>query len=204
MDRQAHWNKVWTKNQESEVSWFQQKPSLSLDLVERYAVDKTACILDVGGGSSRLVDSLLATGFDHLGVLDIAAPALELARGRLGERAPSVEWIVGDVTTYEPSHPWDIWHDRAVFHFLVDADDRNSYVQAVRRSLVPSGVLVLATFGPQGPTKCSGLEVQRHSPDTLAEVFGSDFALQEKHLEVHHTPGGSEQQFVYCVFRRVK
>ncbi len=176
---------------------------MSLDLVERYAVDKTARIFDVGGGSSRLVDFLLATGYEHLGVLDIAAPALELARARLGERAPSVEGIVGDVTTYEPSHPWDVWHDRAVFHFLVDADDRNSYVQAVRRSLAPSGVAVLATFGPQGPKKCSGLEVQRHSPETLAEVFGSDFALQEKHLEVHHTPGSSEQQFVYCVFRHI-
>jgi len=202
MNRQSHWNGVWAKIRESEVSWYQERPSLSLDLVQRYAVDKNTRILDVGGGSSRLVDALLVQGFGHVGVLDIAAPALEVAQARLGERASAVEWIVGEVTAYEPSCHWDVWHDRAVFHFLVDASDRQLYVQAVQRSLSGSGVVVIATFGPDGPKKCSGLDVERHSPDTLREVFGSGFSLLESHVEMHRTPGGADQQFVYCVFRR--
>jgi RimJ/RimL family protein N-acetyltransferase/2-polyprenyl-3-methyl-5-hydroxy-6-metoxy-1,4-benzoquinol methylase len=202
MSRQSHWNKVWTENRESEVSWFQEKPSLSLDLVQRHAADKNARILDVGGGSSRLVDALLASGFGNVGVLDIAAQALEVARDRLGDLASSVEWIVADVTAYKPSHPWDIWHDRAVFHFLVDMGDRQSYVQAMRRFLSPSGVVVIATLGPDGPKKCSGLDVQLYTPKMLSEVFGSGFVLLESYVEMHRTPSGADQQFVYCVFRR--
>jgi SAM-dependent methyltransferase len=202
MDRQSHWNAVWGKVRESEVSWFQEKPSLSLDLVQRYAVDKNVGILDVGGGSSRLVDALLTDGFRRIGVLDIAAPALEVAQDRLGERASAVEWIVGDVTAYEPSHRWDVWHDRAAFHFLVDAGDQRSYVQSVQRALSPSGVVVVATFGPDGPQKCSGLDVRRQSTETIGSVFGAGFSLLESHIEMHRTPGGADQQFLYCVLRR--
>lgn len=202
MNGESHWNKIWMKYRENEVSWFQESPSLSLDLVQRHAVDKSARILDVGGGSSRLVDALLADGFGHVGVLDIAAPAMDVARARLGARAESVEWIVRNVTAYEPSHPWDVWHDRAVFHFLVDAGDEESYVQAVRRSLSPSGVVVIATFGPDGPKKCSGLDVKRYSAETLGDTFGSEFVLLENHVEIHRTPDGTDQQFIYCVFRR--
>jgi trans-aconitate methyltransferase len=175
---------------------------MSLDLVERHAADKDTQILDVGGGSSRLVDGLLTDGFGNVGVLDIAAPALVLARGRLGNLASSVEWIVADVTKYEPPHPWDVWHDRAVFHFLTDAGDRQSYVQSMRSSLSSSGVVVIAAFGPEGPKKCSGLDVRRYSPETLSEAFGSEFVLLENHVEMHRTPSGADQQFVYCVFRR--
>lgn len=202
VNREFHWNNVWTKSEETEVSWFQERPSLSLDLVARYASDKDARILDVGGGSSRLVDALLADGFGHIGVLDVAEPGLEVARDRLGSRALSVEWIVSDVTAYESLQPWDVWHDRAVFHFLVGAADQQLYVQALKRSLAPSGVVVIGTFGPEGPTRCSGLDVKRHSPETLGEAFGSEFVLVESHIEIHHTPDGTDQQFVYCVFRR--
>jgi len=202
MDRQSHWNAVWGKIRENEVSWFQETPSLSLELVQRYAVDKSARILDVGGGSSRLVDGLLAQGFGNVGVMDIAAQALEVAQARLGERASAVEWTVGDATAFEPSQLWDVWHDRAAFHFLMDAGDQQSYVKSIRRALSPSGVVVVATFGPDGPQKCSGLDVKRHSTETIGSVFGSEFSLLESHIEMHRTPGGADQQFLYCVFRR--
>ncbi|UCG52715.1 MAG: class I SAM-dependent methyltransferase [Candidatus Latescibacterota bacterium] len=202
LDRQTHWSKVWAKYRENEVSWFQETPSLSLELIQRHTVDKNVRILDVGGGSSRLVDNLLTSGFVNVGVLDIAAPALEAARTRLGDRASSVEWVVGDVTAYEPLRPWDVWHDRAVFHFLVNAGEQQSYVHSLRRSITPAGVVVIATFGPEGPKRCSGLDVKRRSPDTLGEVFGSDFVLLESHYEIHRTPDGKDQQYVYCVFRR--
>jgi len=203
VDRESHWNKVWAKYRETEVSWFQETPSLSIDLVKRYAADRGARILDIGGGSSRLVDVLLADGFRHVGVLDVAEPALKVARDRLGSRASSVEWILSDVTAYEASQPWDVWHDRAVFHFLVDAGDQESYVRAMKRSLAESGVVVIATFGPEGPEKCSGLDVKRHSPKTLGEAFGSEFVLLDSHIEIHSTLGAKDQQFVFCVFRRV-
>ena len=204
MSGESHWNKIWTKYRETEVSWFQEKPLLSLDLIKRHTVDRNVRVLDVGGGSSRLVDYLLTSGFGHIGVLDIAVPALNVAEVRLGDRASSVEWIVSDVTAYEPSQPWDVWHDRAVFHFLVDAGDRQSYVQSLRRSLCPNGIVVIGAFGPEGPKKCSGLDVKRHSPESLCKAFGSEFVLVESQLEIHQTPDGTNQQFVYCVFQLEK
>jgi len=202
LSRESHWNEVWSKNREGKESWFQERPSLSLDLIQRHTANRSARILDVGGGSSLLAETLLADGFEHIGVLDIAASALERARNRMGNRDPSVEWIAGDVTAYEPSLPWDLWHDRAVFHFLVDADDQESYMRSVRRSLSPTGIVVISTFGPDGPEKCSGLNVKCHSPESLGEAFGSGFALLESHIEMHRTPNNTDQQFVYCVFRR--
>jgi 2-polyprenyl-3-methyl-5-hydroxy-6-metoxy-1,4-benzoquinol methylase len=204
MSGKSHWNKIWTKYGENEVSWHQKRPSLSLDLIHRHVVDKNVRILDVGGGNSRLVDYLLTSRFTHVGVLDIAAPALELAGIRLGDQASSVEWIVGDVAAFEPSHPWDVWHDRAVFHFLVDVEEQQSYMRSVKRSLGLNGIVVIGTFGPEGPTKCSGLDVKRHSPETLCKAFGSEFMLVESQYEIHQTPDGSDQQFVYCVFYRGK
>lgn len=202
MDRQSHWNKIWIKYRETEVSWFQESPKLSFEYIERYAIDNDARILDVGGGSSRLVDSLLTNGYENLGVLDVAEPALERARVRLGSRSSSVEWIVADVTAYETSSKWDVWHDRAVFHFLIDDEERRAYVRSVRIALTSDGIVVIATFGPDGPEKCSGLDVKRHSPETLCQSFGPEFVLLESDVEIHHTPDGTKQQFVYCVFRR--
>jgi SAM-dependent methyltransferase len=201
MDRQSHWKKVWTKYNETEVSWFQNQPALSIDLVLRHVESVGSRILDVGGGSSRLVDSLLGRGFRNVGVMDVAAPALEIARARLGDRAESVEWIVADALDYAPTRRWDVWHDRAVFHFLLEPAERASYVQAMLRSLNAFGCVVIATFGPDGPDRCSGLDVKRHSPESLAEVFGPGFELVEDHVEMHRTPGNKDQQFVYCVFR---
>jgi 2-polyprenyl-3-methyl-5-hydroxy-6-metoxy-1,4-benzoquinol methylase len=202
MNRKSHWIKIWSKYRENEVSWFQENPSLSLDLILRHAENREAHVLDAGGGSSRLVDALVMSGFKSVGVLDIAEPALNMAQARLGDIASSVEWVVSDVTAYRSSRLWDIWHDRAVFHFLVEATDRQSYVEAVLRSLSPHGKLVISTFGPEGKKKCSGLDVERYSSETLLEIFKPEFALLESHLEIHHTPGDEEQQFIYCVFCR--
>jgi SAM-dependent methyltransferase len=201
MDRREHWEQVWTSKAETETSWHQPEPRLSLDLIARYG-GRGGGVLDVGGGSSRVVDGLLAMGASRVGVLDVSAAALEGARRRLGPRAEGVEWIVADVAHYEPEHVWDIWHDRAVFHFLTDPEDRQGYVRAARQALAPGGHVVVATFAPHGPTRCSGLEVVRYAAPALTEAFGEGFDLVDSAEEVHHTPWGTEQPFVYAVLRR--
>jgi len=171
-------------------------------LIQRHAPSRDAPIIDVGGGGSRLVDGLLARGFRNISVLDIANPALEVAKKRLGIRAEPVEWIVSDVLQYKPSGPWHIWHDRAVFHFLIAASDRASYLQTLKDALDPGGCVVIATFGPEGPDRCSGLDVTRYGPEMLADEFGRQFDLIESREEGHKTPKGAIQQFVYAVLRR--
>jgi 2-polyprenyl-3-methyl-5-hydroxy-6-metoxy-1,4-benzoquinol methylase len=202
MDRKSHWKKVWTNNPETEVSWFQEKPAMSLELIRQYAGAHQDRILDVGGGSSRLVDGLLEEDFRRVGVMDIAEPALKTAQVRLGDRAKLVKWIEADVLHYTPDHVWDVWHDRAVFHFLTEPSDRALYVQTIAKTLSLSGLMVISTFGPEGPTRCSGLDVMRHSPDSLSSAFGADFELAESRVEMHRTPDNKEQQFVYSVFKR--
>jgi SAM-dependent methyltransferase len=201
MDRKAHWEHVWTTKDETAVSWYQPEPARSLALIARYG-GEGARVLDVGGGSSRVVDALLASGARQVGVLDVAEAALAVSRRRLGERAGEVEWIVADVMAYEPAHRWDVWHDRAVFHFLREPEEQRAYVRAATRALEPGGHAVIATFGPDGPTRCSGLDVVRHSAETLAEAFGAGFAVVEAQGEAHRTPGGSVQAFVYAVLRK--
>jgi len=149
-----------------------------------------------------LVDELLAHGGFHIGVLDLAAPALERSQARLGPAAPEVEWIVADVTRYRAPIPWDVWHDRAVFHFLVEEDDREGYREALRSSVRPGGSAVVATFGPSGPERCSGLPVVRYDPIALAEALGPDLVLRDHEYDEHLTPSGAIQQFLYCVFTR--
>jgi SAM-dependent methyltransferase len=156
-------------------------------------------VIDVGGGASTLVDDLLDAGYRDLTVLDLSAAALRAARGRLGERADLVDWIEGDVTEVElPEARFDVWHDRAVFHFLTEEDQRARYVEAARRSVRPGGHVIVAAFGPGGPARCSGLPVVRYSPDRLHDEFGSPFALVEHASETHRTPWGSAQEFIYC------
>jgi SAM-dependent methyltransferase len=201
MDRKAHWERVWTTKAETAVSWYQPEPRRSLALIERYG-GAGARVLDVGGGSARLVDALLARGARQVGVLDVAEPALELSKQRLGERAGNVEWIVADVTRYAPGHRWDVWHDRAVFHFLREPGEQRAYVRVAAAALAPGGHAVIAGFGPEGPTRCSGLDVVRHGAEDLARLFGEGFELVGAEEEMHRTPGGSAQQFVYVVLRR--
>jgi SAM-dependent methyltransferase len=199
MQSRAHWEKVYTTKRPHEVSWYRPHLDVSLDLVTHAAPDHDAAIIDVGGGEATLVDDLLASGYRNVHVLDIAQAALDVAKARLGERAKHVTWLHGDLTTYgfEPAQ-FDVWHDRAVFHFLTDAPARAAYVRQVATALKPGGHAIVATFGPEGPAKCSGLDVARYDPAQLHGQFGASFRLLEHRTELHHTPAGAVQQFVYC------
>lgn len=202
MNLKAHWETVYRTKRPDEVSWYQRNARTSRELIERVATDRAARILDVGGGASTLVDALLSSGYSDLTVLDVSSTALEAARRRLGDRAAGVTWLEADVLTHAfPSAAFDVWHDRAVFHFLTAARDRERYVEQVRRAMRPGGYVLVATFAESGPTKCSGLPVARYTPDALHAVFGSGFRLLESTREDHVTPSGAIQPFVYCVCR---
>lgn len=199
MTKREHWEKVYQTKRETDVSWYQPHLARSLDLILRTGVGPEAHILDAGGGASTLVDDLLARGFRYVTVVDIAQASLDAAKKRLGERARDVEWRVGDITTLDlPSESIDVWHDRAVFHFLTNEADRKAYIERVCCALKPGGHVVLATFGPEGPEKCSGLPVVRYSPDALHAEFGDAFRMIDHFDERHKTPWGTEQEFVYC------
>jgi SAM-dependent methyltransferase len=200
--RKTHWEGIYETKAPDEVSWYQGDPAISLRLVHTVTEgDVTRRVLDVGGGASLLTDRLLDLGYDSLGVLDVASSALRRVRDRLGARAGAVEWFELDVTSFASPHPWDVWHDRAVFHFLADPEDRRLYVQTLVRALDRKGHAIIATFGPDGPPKCSGLEVVRYSPEALSEELGGRFRLLESIEERHTTPSGAIQVFVYGVFR---
>lgn len=203
-DRKAHWEHVYSTKAVDAVSWFQEHAVRSLDLIRATGVAPDAAIIDVGGGASRLVDDLLAAGYRNLTVLDLSAAALAAAQQRLGSVAKKVQWIEADVTRAAlPAHHFDVWHDRAVFHFLTAPEDRAAYVRAVRDSLRPDGHVIIATFAEDGPTKCSGLPVMRYSPQALLAEFGPTFDLLRHDKEAHRTPSGAIQQFNYCHLRLV-
>jgi SAM-dependent methyltransferase len=202
MERSGHWNHLYKSKHPDEVSWYRPHLDLSLSLLRSAGLSPGAAIIDVGGGTSTFVDDVLDLGFRDVTVLDLSAAAIETSRARLGERASQVHWIVGDVTLLDlESGRYDFWHDRAVFHFLVDPGARHRYVEQVRRALKPRGHIVVATFGPEGPTRCSGLEVCRYDADTLHSEFGGDFMKLSSARERHVTPWGNEQEFVYCYCR---
>jgi len=195
----SHWDQVYTTRSAQEVSWYQPHAEQSLALIRRIAAGKPSRVIDVGGGASTLADDLLELGNIEVSVLDLSAAALEVAEGRLGDQAGKVRWIVGDVTQADlPEQAFDIWHDRAVFHFLTEPGQRAAYVAQVRKAVRPGGHVIVAAFGPDGPTRCSGLPVVRYSPGALHDQFGNAFELVESLGEAHHTPGGVIQQFVYC------
>lgn len=196
-----HWNSVYSAKAPDAVSWYAPHLDTSLQLIKRVA-PKWPAIIDVGGGESTLVDDLLAEGYRYLTVLDISAEAIEVAKKRFGVLSSYVNWRVADITKADlPPNCYDVWHDRAVFHFLTNEDDRRAYVERVANSMKPGGHVIVATFGPQGPTQCSGLNVVRYDADTLHAEFGKAFRLMNSHTEVHRTPGGTEQQFLYCLCR---
>lgn len=199
VDRRQHWETVYGNKAADQVSWFQQHAASSLRLIEGCA-DKNAHIIDVGGGASVLVDNLLDAGYRNLTVLDLAESALATSRARLGARAQSVQWIAADITQLVelPAACYDVWHDRAVFHFLTDPADRARYVAQVLKSVKPGGYVIIAAFGPGGPLQCSGLDVVRYVPGSLHAEFGAPFRLLGHQTEIHHTPTGREQEFVYC------
>lgn len=203
MDSKRHWEQVYSSKPSDAVSWFQEHAEQSLRLIHNTNLGKGAAIIDVGGGASTLVDDLAAEGYTDLTVLDLSAAALAVARERLGKRAQAVHWLEGDVTQVEfPVHRFDIWHDRAVFHFLTEPAERHAYVEQVMRAVRPGGHVIVATFAEDGPDKCSGLPVMRYQPDSLHAEFGEAFLLVEHEKEAHHTPFGSVQQFVYCYCRK--
>ena len=202
MPTREHWDSVYEQKGPSQVSWFRPHLEHSLRFIEAAGLGHDAAIIDVGGGASTLVDDLLVRGYRNVTVLDVSAKAMESAQSRLADRAGDVHWLVADITQAElPVEAYDFWHDRAVFHFLRDGEDRRRYVAAVQRSLRPGGHILVATFGPQGPTRCSGLEVMRYGPEELHAEFGGAFQKVGSLTEMHSTPWGAEQQFVYCYCR---
>jgi 2-polyprenyl-3-methyl-5-hydroxy-6-metoxy-1,4-benzoquinol methylase len=199
MDAQQHWDRVYSTKTPQQTSWFRSHLDTSLSLIERTTPDRAAAIIDVGGGESTLVDDLLARGYQSVTVLDISSAALQRAKTRLGIAARQVDWIAADVTAASlPPQAYDVWHDRAVFHFLTSPEQRLAYVRQVLHSVKSGGAVIVAAFGPEGPTKCSGLDVVRYDADTLHSEFGERFRLVEQTEELHRTPSGTMQQFLYC------
>ena len=200
--RQAHWENVYTKKGENEVSWFQENPAPSLELIEQVGATHSTAIIDVGGGASRLVDNLIEMGFGDVTVLDLSGTALDAAKARLGDRSARVHWIVADATIWEPVKTYDIWHDRAAFHFLTEESDRSAYVTRLQRGLRIGGHAIIATFAMDGPEKCSGLAVVRYDSASLGRTLGPIFQLVGTLRHQHATPWGSQQVFQFSVFRR--
>jgi 2-polyprenyl-3-methyl-5-hydroxy-6-metoxy-1,4-benzoquinol methylase len=198
MDAHSHWEKVYTQKAPTAVSWYRPHLETSLALIERVA-SKDSAIIDVGGGESTLVDDLLSYGYENVSVLDISQTAINESKNRLGRASERVRWLVADITTTElPHSAYDVWHDRAVFHFLTRPDDRATYVRQVAHAVKPGAHVIVSTFGPEGPTKCSGLDVVRYDAESLHGEFGVHFRLLESIKELHQTPFGTIQQFLYC------
>jgi len=202
-DRQAHWQHVYTSKNEQAVSWFEVVPQVSLDLIHATGAGPDAAIVDIGGGASRLVDALLDEGFHDLTVLDISQEALEKTTARLGARAAPLHWIAADVTRWEPTRQYDLWHDRAALHFLTDTKEQAAYAERVKRAVKAGGHVIISTFAPDGPDRCSGLPVVRHDAESLSKLLGPAFKLIESRRHEHHTPGGAVQRFQFSRFRRV-
>jgi SAM-dependent methyltransferase len=202
VSRQSHWENVYTTKGENEVSWYQQSPAPSFELIMQAGATHASAIIDIGGGASRLVDHLVDQGFEDITVLDLSAAALEAARRRLESRADRVRWIVADATAWEPVKAYDIWHDRAAFHFLTDENDRAAYVARLARGVKAGGHAIIGTFALDGPEKCSGLPVARYDSASLTLALGSEFRLVDTRRHEHATPWGSRQMFQFTVFRR--
>jgi SAM-dependent methyltransferase len=201
-DRIAHWEGVYSTKGEKEVSWFQEDPAISVELIKQTGATRDSAIIDIGGGASRLVDALLNDGYRDITVLDLSAAALEMAKGRIGPAGAQVAWIVADVTTWKPARTYEVWHDRAAFHFLTNADDRRAYLNCLQSATAPGAQVIIGTFALDGPEKCSGLPVQRYDSKSLADELGPSFELADTRRENHRTPWNSSQSFQFSRFRR--
>jgi SAM-dependent methyltransferase len=202
MNLQTHWETVFNSKAPDAVSWYRPHLDVSLDLIARHAANRSASIIDVGAGESTLVDDLLDRGYRCVTILDISRTAIDATMARLGSKSALVQGMVGDVTQVPlPEQSFDLWHDRAVFHFLVDPVLRRRYVESVLNAVKPGGRVIVGTFGPEGPAKCSGLDVMRYDPEGLHREFGRKFRVEEHATEVHQTPWGAAQQFIYCCCR---
>lgn len=203
MNTKTHWEHIYETKAPTQVSWYQEHAKFSLQYIQNTGIRKTDHIIDVGGGASNLVDDLIAYGFQQISVLDVSGAALQLARQRLGGHAVDVNWIEADITQADlPYQAYDVWHDRAVFHFLTQSADRQHYIDIVQHAVRKGGHVIVATFAPDGPERCSGLEVVRYSPESLHGEFGDDFELIDSTHQTHQTPFGTEQKFIYCYCRR--
>lgn len=202
LDRKIHWENVYQTKSPLEVSWYQPKPTVSLQLIKNTNISQDQPIIDVGGGTSVLVDYLYQEGFTNLAVLDIASQAIALSQKRLGNLAQNIQWYVSDVKQFQPTDQFSLWHDRAVFHFLTEASDRQKYRQVLEQALKPNGHIIIATFALDGPVKCSGLDVIKYDAEKLVMEFGDNFQLIETKSEIHVTPAEKEQKFIYCHFQK--
>lgn len=201
-DAAAHWQRAYAERSTDELSWTERSPATSMELIGEAGLEKDAAIIDVGGGASTLAAELNLAGYTDLTVADISAKAMETARSQLGERSARIEWVQADVRDHDFGRRFDLWHDRAVFHFMVDAPDRDGYLSVLRRSLRADGHLILATFGPDGPTECSGLPVSRYDTQSLTEALGGGFQIITSRVRDHRTPSGRSQQFLHAHLRR--
>lgn len=202
-DRKKHWENIYLTEELKDVSWYQPIPTTSLDFLKQFNIAKTAKIIDVGGGDSFLVDHLLKIGYQDITVLDISATSLEKAKQRLGEKATKIKWIVADAATFKPTEQYDFWHDRAAFHFLTQAQEINNYIDTVRQSIKPAGILVIGTFSEQGPEKCSGIEIKQYSEITLTGRFQRFFEKVKCITVDHKTPFDTIQKFIFCSFKKL-
>jgi SAM-dependent methyltransferase len=202
IDRKQHWDTIYKTRPLNEVSWYQPIPETSLNLITASLLPKTSKIIDIGGGDSYLSDSLLEMGYENITVLDISAAALQRAKKRLGPAANRIQWIEADASTFSPQIAYDIWHDRAAFHFLRDKNEIMHYVKAASKGVKPGGYLIIGTFGPNGPLKCSGIEIMQYSKEQLIQQFAEHFEPENCMYIDHTTPSGSIQQFTFCRFKR--
>lgn len=204
MESRNHWDEVYTTKANNAVSWFQEHAKRSVELIIATKVPQSASIIDVGSGASHLIDDLISQGFSNITALDLSAAALTSTKDRLGENACYVNFIVADITQIElPRHAFDVWHDRAVFHFLTEPEQRRAYVKRVLNAVKPGGHIIMSTFAEDGPKKCSGLPVQRYAPHDLHAEFGARFELVHSEREAHSTPFGTKQNFIYCYCRKL-
>ncbi len=201
-DRKLHWESIYKANEGKLASWFQAIPQFSLDVIQQSNLSKASKIIDIGGGDSLLVDHLLDLGYENVAVLDISQNALDRAKSRLGGASNSVQWITSDITLFKPSGKYDLWHDRAAFHFLTDEQDVSEYMVKLDQSLNPGGVVIIGTFSIEGPTRCSGLPIQQYSEKMLTDLFVPAYRKVKCSLQDHITPAGSVQNFLFCSFRK--
>ncbi|MBL0372968.1 class I SAM-dependent methyltransferase [Rhizobium sp. KVB221] len=202
-ERTRHWETVYSTKSDKDVSWFEENPVISLEVIDAAWGSAPASVLDIGGGASRLVDALLARPGCRVTVLDLSKSALEAARARIGENADAVDWVVADVTDWQPQKTYDIWHDRAALHFLTQPEERAAYVRTLSAALRVGGIAVIGTFAPDGPEKCSGLPVMRHDAESLAQMLGDGLSLLDSRRHEHLTPWGSIQKFQFSTFKRL-
>ena len=200
LDRKKHWETVYKTKNPDQVSWTQESPKTSLEFIHSFGLKKSVKIIDIGGGDSKLVDYLLDEGFENVTVLDISAKSLEKAKDRLGEKANKVNWIVSDITEFEPNMTFDVWHDRATFHFLTTTEQIAKYIKIARKSV--NGFLTIGTFSKNGPEKCSGLEIKQYNEDELTLELENGFEKIKCVTEDHLTPFGTKQNFLFCSFKR--